>query len=114
MRIGADKIRNALLSLIATIAGATLLGIWNFYREWTIDEATEESTQFDNAEQKVKTINHVETVDPSDVKLIQNDLKHLIQEIHQQSSRLDKIEDLNQRTADQAYQTNKRLDTIKK
>lgn len=108
-----QKILGVALTVIGALLSWALVEILEFKRDWQIDEATEESQQFDNAEQKVKTLKHVETVQPEDVKLIQNDLRHLIDEMHQQSERLNKIEDLNQRTADQTYQTNQRLDTIR-
>lgn len=114
MKIDGDKLRNALLSLIATLAGAALIGIWKFYRDWTIDEQTEEAVMFDRPEDKVKTMDHIYQADPGDIKLLQNDMKHLIEEMHQQSGRLDRIEDLERRTADQAFQVNRKLDTIRR
>lgn len=118
MRIDGDKLRNALLSVIATLAGAALIGIWKFYRDWTIDEQTEEAVMFDRPEDKVQTIEHIRRINPTDyevnLKTMQADQRHVIEELHEIARRLERIEDLEQRTADQAYQTNRKLDTIRR
>lgn len=107
-----QKIIGVLLTVIGGLLSWALVEILDFKQDWETDEAIEESQQFDNAEQKVKTLNHVETIDPSDIKVIQADLRHIIDEIHQNTERLNRIEDIEKRTSDQAYQTNMRLDSL--
>lgn len=107
-----QKVIGALLTILGALMSWALVEILDFKEAWYRDEAIEESQQFDNAEQKVRTIQHVETVDPSDIRVIQADLRHIIEEIHQNTDRLNRIEDIEKRTADQAYQTNRRLDSI--
>jgi hypothetical protein len=110
----ASKILMWLLGVIGSLLIAAILGGLKFYTEWSADEATEDQEKatlmFDSANQKVKVIEHPDKVPSAwEQRLkIERDAdfqKFVIKEIKE-------IKEMTQRTGVQAYQANRKTDTL--
>lgn len=111
--VSSEKIRNLLLTVIASVAGAAAIGVWTFYRDWTIDEAIEESTQFDSPEQKVRVIDHSDKVPTEAVRefMVRQEAvnREVLDDLHKVLDKIQEQDSINKRTHDQIYQTNQLL-----
>lgn len=74
----ADENYKKLMLTLMTSALGVLVG---FVIEWHIDEATEEAQQFDNVEQKIRTVDHAEKAQKKFEK-VEKSLEHIEEHLH--------------------------------
>ena len=112
-----NKILNGIIIAILTGVIGLLFwmgkGVYNFHQEWKEDEATEEAVMFDEPEQKVETLRHIDRIKTDEIG------KTLYKQRVMDSLVLDKLEQVEQhqkaqdclfvRLNDQYYQLNQKI-----
>ncbi len=92
MKLEFNKIAQAvIISLLISIAG----GVWKFYHDWTVDEATEESVMFDSPSQKVITVEHAVKLNTTDMEI------KILRDADIQKTILEKLKKLEEKAEEQ-------------